>query len=364
MSIDGFFIKLTSRLEARNSTIDAWIARVLRRIRISLSLGVLRSQRKDKLKAINLYVNSKFPNINLNEYFYDIYLRYDNILHDEVKSTLYPECFISEEKIIDKYHNVLADGEIKKNTADNFDVRCLSRMRGDFIKFGYVVAPFELSDDAVQNFMQASRKIEYTLSGLVQPGLDTAYLPDTPAAAKAVQYLHKVNQGSESLYPQAVRSLIFDISCYLMQQKSLALCSDQFWYSYPVKAAPGQHDAAQGWHFDLDALSWIKVFTFFTPVDERSGAHEAVLGSHLSGAKPAAVRAYGTQRLPVDLIERTYASSKVFELPAGSIVFGDTKCLHRGRPLKASGYRCMYQFYLTVPPGSFHWPTIKVHNFK
>ncbi len=53
------------------------------------------------------------------------------------------------------------------------------------------------------------------------------------------------------------------------------------WWSFPVSARPAQQaKAAQRFHFDLDDYRFVKFFFYLTDVDEFSGPHICICGSH------------------------------------------------------------------------------------
>lgn len=107
-------------------------------------------------------------------------------------------------------------------------------------------------------------------------------------------------------------------------------------------------EAAQLYHFDLDRLQWLKVFIYLSDVDQETGPHCYVRGSHRVGAKPAEVLQRGYVRIPDEDLFPHYPQSDFKTLcgPAGSIFAGDTKCWHKGTPL-AAGHRLVLEFEYT-----------------
>lgn len=115
------------------------------------------------------------------------------------------------------------------------------------------------------------------------------------------------------------------------------------WFSFPTKAdRKNLSENAQMFHQDKEFLKFIKVFIYLSDVDMDRGPHCYVEGSHVDEAI-----SYGvpfSARLSDAEATRIYGADRIKQVvgPAGSIVFGDTSCLHKGTPLK-SGYRLMLQ---------------------
>ncbi len=107
-----------------------------------------------------------------------------------------------------------------------------------------------------------------------------------------------------------------------------------FWWLTDYSKIPDAQ-AATMWHFDMDRIKWLKIFVYLTDVTEETGPHTFVEGSHLSGNIPSNLLQYGYARLTDEMIEQSYAKEKVhsFTAPKGTIIFEDTKGLHKGTPV-------------------------------
>jgi len=107
------------------------------------------------------------------------------------------------------------------------------------------------------------------------------------------------------------------------------------WWSIPH---PGEPRQAENFHRDVDDWRFIKLFVYLTDVDESSGPHSFVRGSHLS---PALRR---IQRYSDSAVDEAFGTERtvVFTGPAGSSILENTYGLHRGTPPR-SRLRLMFQ---------------------
>ena len=128
------------------------------------------------------------------------------------------------------------------------------------------------------------------------------------------------------------------------------LDSIQAWWSVPGNEVA---EEAENFHRDNDAIKFLKLFIYATDVDDNSGPHVYVPGSHVGN----------------DLIERRrYSDDEVYEKfssngilrlcgNAGDAFIEDTYGLHKGQ-LPVSGYRLLIQFRYSVLETVFRSPII------
>lgn len=119
------------------------------------------------------------------------------------------------------------------------------------------------------------------------------------------------------------------------------------WWSFPFKKRNNM-DSAQFYHFDFDRIKWLKVFIYLVDVDENNGPHCYIKNSHLTGTKPKEFLKRGYVRIADEEIRKHYKDENIIHLNGkkGTIVFGDTKCWHKGNPL-VSGHRLLLEFQYT-----------------
>jgi hypothetical protein len=92
-------------------------------------------------------------------------------------------------------------------------------------------------------------------------------------------------------------------------------------------------EAAQFFHFDMDRFKWIKFFLYITDVDEQSGPHSFVAGSHRTGGISPTLLKKGYARLTDDEVKREFDERDIIEFvgPRGTIIAEDTRGLHKGK---------------------------------
>ena len=125
------------------------------------------------------------------------------------------------------------------------------------------------------------------------------------------------------------------VAAVLGAKPTIALMSA--WWSLP--RADGAPEHAEMFHRDIDDYRFIKLFCYLTDVDEASGPHVFVRGSHRINKHTEAKR-----RLPEDLVAREFGSDNILRFvgPAGTVFLENTFGIHRGIPA-ASRPRLIFQ---------------------
>lgn len=104
------------------------------------------------------------------------------------------------------------------------------------------------------------------------------------------------------------------------------------WWSFANEVSAAERDEwAQLFHFDLDDYRFVKVFFYLTDVDEESGPHVYVRGTHRG--KPLR-HMYPMRRLSDDEVRREYGADREVHIcgRAGTGFFEDTFGIHKGLP--------------------------------
>lgn len=114
------------------------------------------------------------------------------------------------------------------------------------------------------------------------------------------------------------------------------LKSVNVWHSIPPSQSTefGNVAAAQRFHHDNDnPLGWVKIFVYLTDVDSNSGPHEYVPTSH-----KIVHESFRRDGRFTDLeVLNKYGLTKEITGKKGTIIIGDTQCLHKGKePTKGS----------------------------
>lgn len=119
------------------------------------------------------------------------------------------------------------------------------------------------------------------------------------------------------------------VSDYLGTKKFIV--DGQIWFTFndrKSKLSADNHNF--GWHYDIDDLHWVKVFIYLNNVDELSGPHEFIEGSHLlSGFRKIVMRRVENDKKFKKL---GLNESKIitFTGQAGTTFIEDTFGYHRG----------------------------------
>lgn len=107
------------------------------------------------------------------------------------------------------------------------------------------------------------------------------------------------------------------------------------WYSIPMD--PGKRIGSQQWHRDPEDKQMVKVYLYFSEIDQGAGAMEYILGTSNAlgghGVKIGEWKAAGANLYPsTELVEQGFASTRHFYCtgPVGTLLFCDTTGLHRG----------------------------------
>ncbi len=107
------------------------------------------------------------------------------------------------------------------------------------------------------------------------------------------------------------------------------------WYSIPMD--PGRRIGSQQWHRDPEDRQMVKVYLYFSEIDDNAGAMEYILGtSNALGGRGMEIgewKAAGAHLYPsAELVEETFPSSQRYSCsgPVGTLLFCDTTGIHRG----------------------------------
>jgi hypothetical protein len=115
------------------------------------------------------------------------------------------------------------------------------------------------------------------------------------------------------------------------------------WFSFRSDKSSNSLSAQQ-WHWDCDRIRWLKVFLYIGDVNLEDGPHEFVRGTHRV-LPPTSM----SSRLEDQAVRSKFLSSDIisFNAPAGTVIFEDTRGLHRGRPV-IRGHRLVLQLEFSM----------------
>jgi len=147
---------------------------------------------------------------------------------------------------------------------------------------------------------------------------------------------------ADILASAAAQRLVADPSLLAIAQAHLRAEPVQdlvaMWWSAAVDGGDTSA-AAQRYHFDLDRLRFLKVFVFLTDVDDETGPHVYVRGSHRD--QPAALRRDHRHTDAAVAAAHPGAERRITG-PRGTVFLADTIGLHKGLELRR-GHRLVFQ---------------------
>jgi hypothetical protein len=158
------------------------------------------------------------------------------------------------------------------------------------------------------------------------------------------------------------RSVLHVVSSYMNLWPKLIYADA--WYSIPMD--PGKRIGSQQWHRDPEDKQMVKVYMYFSEIDESAGAMEYILGtSNALGGRGIEIgewKAAGANLYPsTELVEHSFPPSQRFYCtgPVGTLLFCDTTGLHRGG-ISRSKPRVVATWTF-VTPASRHQRRFTVH---
>jgi hypothetical protein len=199
---------------------------------------------------------------------------------------------------------------------------------------GVAVLPDRLPDDLCAGLESVALEATCTMIGRpVRARFD-------PEAPQAVRY--DVDE-ADLLASHAVQRLLADRSLLALAQRYLGTAPVHdlvaMWWSAPAPGGPSSA-AAQLFHFDLDRLRFLKLFVYLTDVDDSTGPHQFVAGSHRH--LPTEFR--HDRRYDTDEVRAAFGDAAIRTIggPRGTVFVADTRGLHRGCPVEL-GHRLVFQ---------------------
>lgn len=202
---------------------------------------------------------------------------------------------------------------------------------------GFYVLPDRLPEPELEALTDVARQ---GVCNLIEPfpgaPATTRFDPDAPQAVR-----YELDE-ADVMNAGPAQRLVADRSLLELAQRYLEATPVQdlvaMWWSVPGRGEASSA-AAQQFHFDLDRLSFLKVFVYLTDVGPDNGPHVFARGSHRQ--LPDALRA--DRRFGDDEVERWFPRRQVsIDGPRGTVFVADTRGLHKGLALRA-GHRLVFQ---------------------
>jgi hypothetical protein len=249
------------------------------------------------------------------------------------------------------FQDVLQKALFKRNTIDakqtesslfgTVELDVIQNTISEIKENGYSIFPFKLDQSLISQIKSESLSFEYQLKSFDSSsskdlaGIDLNNPPDCVAAYAKPQSIIK-----SSLLKLIAEDDVFKHICSVYLDAPALAIDSTFWYSFPSQRPSSE--TAQFFHYDLDTVRWVKVFIYLTDVGVENGPHEYVAGSHKPENKTpnTLVRNY-TRISDLDIDTYHKGNRKKITGPAGTIIFGDTRCFHKGNAVEKD-YRLIY----------------------
>ncbi|HEY1037866.1 MAG TPA: phytanoyl-CoA dioxygenase family protein [Bacteroidia bacterium] len=264
----------------------------------------------------------------------------------------------------DKHKEIIANNlPANINTAltgalGTFEPGTFNSMNNQLNQDGYVPLTQKISPETVKKLVDFAYKTETT----VAPKYDKKVVYNDQ---QLISEMYRFDM-QDLVNNSDIQQLIMDPVLINIARKYLG-CEPIFdfpamWWSTPfLKEASAE--AAQLYHFDLDRIKWLKIFIYLTDVNENNGPHRLIKGSHRVGAKPESLLKRGYARIPDEDLTPHYKKEDFIVVTgdAGAVFLEDTKCWHKGTPLK-SGHRLVLEFEYTSSMFGANYPKFQMTN--
>jgi hypothetical protein len=201
---------------------------------------------------------------------------------------------------------------------------------------GYAIYPYKLSDKIVEklnHFAINNFTLEIANSKRIE-NKKIKYCEKTLSSERLNFFIEDLIK-LDYIQDLICDSSIIDI-CKNYFQHTPVFAEVNMWWSI-VNQNKSSSEAAQLYHFDLDATKWLKIFIYLTDVDLQSGPHCYVSGTHINDDSSKKLLSKGYVRISDKEMSENYSPNKFNTIlgPRGTIVFGDTRAFHKGlKPIK------------------------------
>lgn len=252
--------------------------------------------------------------------------------------------------------NVL-NGEIN-GVIGKLNAKDFSGINDKLKKEGYVSFDKKLSSDIVKKLYEFALKTP----ALTAPLYDKKIIYDEK---NPISEIYRFDMQDLANNPD-IQNLIMDeslinIARNYLESEPIFDFPAMWWSTCFLKEASSE--AAQLYHFDMDRIKWLKIFIYLNDVTPENGPHSYIKGSHLVGSKPQDLLNRGYVRISDEELGKEYKNEDFITIcaEAGSVFAGDTKCWHKGNPLK-KGHRLALEFEYTTSLFGSAYPVMEIKN--
>lgn len=246
----------------------------------------------------------------------------------------------------------------------DLDSHKLDSIAANLNRDGYHIFENLLSDQDIEELLKFTKETPAVLRRHDNDPINAGTRREIydPANKKAVRYDYSSDDLMKS---PIVQKLVFDPTLlavarsYLKAEPEIDIVT--MWWHTDFHHEPDSN-AAQLYHFDMDRIRWLKFFVYLTDVNENSGPHCFIRGTHSAENIPREILNRGYVRISDNEIEQKFKPQdiKAFTGRRGTIIAENTCGLHKGQVVK-SGHRLVFQLEYTI--SLFGSPGFKKINF-
>lgn len=225
----------------------------------------------------------------------------------------------------------------------------------------------------IEDFITEAECDELLQHALAEPGYKKDDKNTTSGSKEKEKFNRRCPQSITFNY-ESSSILASSIACNIMLNPLVLGLAQSYLKTTPIidivamwwssKSDNPDSEGAQFYHFDMERPQWLKAFIYLTDVDETSGPHKFIRGSHLNGGIPWSLRKHGYQRIPDDLVfgaTRNSSSEISMVGKKGTLILEDTRGLHKGQHVQL-GDRLVLQFQYTNSNLGASKPVFKTTN--
>lgn len=319
------------------------------------------SRVKNKLKNI---INPPESQESIFNRGYEVFAKTGQTPHEAYMAMVNLFCSTDGKFLEDFNQKIIAQHPAKKinepvsGVLGNLNTADFTSINNTLNKDGYVNFNKKIAPELVQKLYNFALKTQTKTA----PKYDVPviYNPDQPTS-EIYRFVLNDLVNNEDIQELIMDPTLINIARNYLGCEPIFDFPAMWWTTAYLKHA--SEEAAQLYHFDLDRIKWLKIFIYLTDVNEDNGPHRFIRGSHTPGHKPKDILKRGYARIPDEDLAPHYKPEDftVYYGEAGAIFAGDTKCWHKGTPLK-KGHRLVFELEYTSSLFGTNYPKLEITN--
>jgi len=211
---------------------------------------------------------------------------------------------------------------------------------------GYAALPFRLPRNFCSQILEFSQSCDYSCILKNSDSISRYSISNLSLLRRGTISAHMGEQSilrNPIVFEVVNDPVIVGIARFYLRT-AIQLRHVSLWHSFPSFNSEPESELAQLFHFDLDEFRWLKLFIFLTDIDSSNGPHVYIPGTHRTCSKAPDLLRRGYSRITDEDMEKYHPRSTWHEIlgQAGTMVFADTRCWHKGMPV-INGVRTMLQ---------------------